>query len=229
MLITRSGSSAASRETQRLPGRRAGRQVQVGDVQHPERLAPRPAAPAPSTRRSRKAFTSYSPAYASAARRPSAPAPPGPVGREAGRRRPEDRRHEEKATSAGCLPDWIACPASTTPLKERLRADLTTAIKARDKVRVRHDPDGAVGDQRGRGGRRRAQSSCPTSRCWTSSSGRRRSAARRRRRTPPPAATELAEKERAESAVLADYLPQPARRGGDQRDRRRARSPDRRG
>ena len=33
---------------------------------------------------------------------------------------------------------------------------------------------------------------------------------------------ELAEKERAESAVLADYLPQPARRRGDQRDRRRA-------
>ena len=84
-----------------------------------------------STRRNRKAFTSYRPAYA------STPAPTAVVTARtfdtgaAGRGVADITRRLQAGPPARLDP----VSTSPAPLKARLRADLTTAIKERDKVR----------------------------------------------------------------------------------------------
>jgi uncharacterized protein len=100
----------------------------------------------------------------------------------------------------------------TTPLKERLRADLTTSIKARDKVRsgtIRMVLS-AISEAEVAGAEAIELSDQQVLDVVI------REAKKRREAEEAYAAagrTELAEKEHAESAVLADYLPsqlQPA-------------------
>ena len=83
-----------------------------------------------STRRSRNALTSYNPAYARQPA-PTAPTPSRPltialVARFAAT--------SSKATSQTCCETGRMSDAPST-LKERLRSDLTAAIRERDKVR----------------------------------------------------------------------------------------------
>ena len=97
-----------------------------------------------------------------------------------------------------------------TPLKERLRADLTTAIKARDKVRsgtIRMVLS-AISEAEVAGAEAIQLSDQQVLDVVI------REAKKRREAEEAYAAagrTELAEKEHAESAVLADYLPQQLR------------------
>jgi uncharacterized protein len=96
--------------------------------------------------------------------------------------------------------------ASTTPLKERLRADLTSSIKARDKVRsgtIRMVLS-AISEAEVAGAEAIQLSDQQVLDVVI------REAKKRREAEEAYAAagrTELAEKEHAESAVLADYLP----------------------
>jgi uncharacterized protein len=98
----------------------------------------------------------------------------------------------------------------TTPLKERLRADLTTSIKARDKVRsgtIRMVLS-AISEAEVAGAEAIELSDQQVLDVVI------REAKKRREAEEAYAAagrTELAEKEHAESAVLADYLPQQLR------------------
>ncbi len=98
-------------------------------------------------------------------------------------------------------------PGTTTPLKERLRADLTTSIKARDKVRsgtIRMVLS-AISEAEVAGAEAIVLSDQQVLDVVI------REAKKRREAEEAYAAagrTELAEKERAESVVLADYLPQ---------------------
>jgi uncharacterized protein len=98
-------------------------------------------------------------------------------------------------------------PGTTTPLKERLRADLTTSIKARDKVRsgtIRMVLS-AISEAEVAGAEAIELSDQQVLDVVI------REAKKRREAEVAYAAagrTELAEKERAESVVLADYLPQ---------------------
>ena len=98
-------------------------------------------------------------------------------------------------------------PGTTTPLKERLRADLTTSIKARDKVRsgtIRMVLS-AISEAEVAGAEAIVLSDQQVLDVVI------REAKKRREAEEAYAAagrTELAEKERAESLVLADYLPQ---------------------
>jgi uncharacterized protein len=97
-------------------------------------------------------------------------------------------------------------PASTTPLKERLRADLTSSIKARDKVRsgtIRMVLS-AISEAEVAGAEAIELSDQQVLDVVI------REAKKRREAEEAYAAagrTELAEKEHAESTVLADYLP----------------------
>jgi uncharacterized protein len=99
---------------------------------------------------------------------------------------------------------------STTPLKERLRADLTSSIKARDKVRsgtIRMVLS-AITEAEVAGAEAIELSDQQVLDVVI------REAKKRREAEEAYAAagrTELAEKEHAESAVLADYLPQQLR------------------
>jgi uncharacterized protein len=96
---------------------------------------------------------------------------------------------------------------STAPLKDRLRADLTTSIKARDKVRsdtIRMVLS-AISEAEVAGAEAIELSDQQVLDVVI------REAKKRREAEEAYAAagrTELAEKEHAESAVLADYLPQ---------------------
>lgn len=95
----------------------------------------------------------------------------------------------------------------TTPLKERLRADLTTSIKARDKVRAGtlRMVLAAVSEAEVAGAEAIVLSDQQVLDVVI------REAKKRREAEEAYAAagrTELAEREHAESAVLADYLPQ---------------------
>jgi uncharacterized protein len=95
----------------------------------------------------------------------------------------------------------------TTPLKERLRADLTTSIKARDKVRAGtlRMVLAAVSEAEVAGAEAIVLSDQQVLDVVI------REAKKRREAEEAYAAagrTELAEKEHAESGVLADYLPQ---------------------
>ena len=228
MLITRSGSSPASRDTH-VPADPVLRgQVEVGDLQHPDRLTPRgqdrhldPAQPV---------GVDLVQAPVRQAARPE---------RRALQRNLRDRatgsRHAEKATSAAgrrrsgrpltqvdrarrnqegnrgqltCAVDlrqdggspllrsrssrWqtarLEVMADDSALKQRLRTDLTAAIKSRDKLRSGTLRMVLSAHQRGRGGRYARSSTSPSSRCSTWSSRRPRSGARPRRRTRTPAA-----------------------------------------
>jgi uncharacterized protein len=110
-------------------------------------------------------------------------------------------------------PARLSCMSgSTTPLKERLRADLTSSIKARDKVRsgtIRMVLS-AISEAEVAGAEAIELSDQQVLDVVI------REAKKRREAEEAYAAagrTELAEKEHAESAVLADYLPrqlQPA-------------------
>ncbi len=96
--------------------------------------------------------------------------------------------------------------ASTTPLKERLRADLTSAIKARDKVRsgtIRMVLS-AISEAEVAGAEAIELSDQQVLDVVIREAKKRREAEEAYAAAGRP---ELAEKEHAESAVLADYLP----------------------
>ena len=169
-------------------------------------------APAPSKRRSVNALRSISRA----------------VGQ---RRRPRPRRRAASGDAAhGVQPTddamrHVGTVGGMPELKDRLHADLNTAMKARDELTTATlrmaltavTTEEVAGKQRPRADRRRGAAGARPARP--------RSAARRPRRSTAPAATELAERERAEGEVL-DALPAgPARRrragrAGRRRDRR---------
>jgi uncharacterized protein len=98
-------------------------------------------------------------------------------------------------------------PGTTTPLKERLRADLTTSIKARDKVRsgtIRMVLS-AISEAEVAGAEAIVLSDQQVLDVVIREAKKRREA---EEAFAAAGRTELAEKERAESVVLADYLPQ---------------------
>ena len=169
-----------------------------------------------STRRSRKALTSYSPAYASAPR-PTALTAARPF-TSRGDRAP-GRRHDEQATSAAAWQTGLMSDPATS-LKERLRTDLTTAIKDRDKVRsgtIRMVLS-AISEAEVAGAEAIELTEQQVLDVVI------REAKKRREAEEAYAAagrTELAEKEQAESAVLADYLPQQLTAEEISDDRRR--------
>ena len=92
-------------------------------------------------------------------------------------------------------------------LKEQLRADLTTAMKARDELRTATlrmvltavSAEEVSGKEARDPQRRRGARPC--------SAGRRRSAGRPPRRSAAAGRAEQAEREQAEGEVLAGYLP----------------------
>ena len=108
-------------------------------------------------------------------------------------------------------------------LKDRLRSDLTTAIKARDEVRSStiRMVLAAITNAEVAGKVARELDDDDIIGVLSTEAKKRREAADGVRRRRP---SELADKETAEAAVIADYLPGAARRGGDQRDRHRRRS-----
>src|SRR5215210_2479895 len=95
----------------------------------------------------------------------------------------------------------------TTPLKERLRADLTNSIKARDKVRAGtlRMVLAAVSEAEVAGAEAIVLSDQQVLDVVIRESKKRREA---EEAYAAAGRAELAEKEHAESAVLADYLPQ---------------------
>jgi uncharacterized protein len=99
---------------------------------------------------------------------------------------------------------------STTPLKERLRADLTSSIKARDKVRsgtIRMVLS-AISEAEVAGAEAIELSDQQVLDVVIREAKKRREA---EEAFAAAGRTELAEKEHAESDVLADYLPQQLR------------------
>jgi len=99
---------------------------------------------------------------------------------------------------------------STTPLKERLRADLTSSIKTRDKVRsgtIRMVLS-AISEAEVAGAEAIELSDQQVLDVVIREAKKRREA---EEAFAAAGRTELAEKEHAESAVLADYLPQQLR------------------
>jgi uncharacterized protein len=99
---------------------------------------------------------------------------------------------------------------TSTPLKERLRADLTTSIKARDKVRsgtIRMVLS-AISEAEVAGAEAIELSDQQVLDVVIREAKKRREA---EEAYVAAGRTELAEKEHAESAVLADYLPQQLR------------------
>jgi uncharacterized protein len=100
--------------------------------------------------------------------------------------------------------------STTTPLKERLRADLTTSIKARDKVRsgtIRMVLS-AISEAEVAGAEAIELSDQQVLDVVIREAKKRREA---EEAYVAAGRTELAQKEHAESAVLADYLPQQLR------------------
>ena len=98
-------------------------------------------------------------------------------------------------------------PGPTTPLKERLRADLTTSIKERDKVRsgtIRMVLS-AISEAEVEGAEAIELSDQQVLDVVIREAKKRREA---EEAYVAAGRAELAEKEHAESAVLADYLPQ---------------------
>jgi uncharacterized protein len=184
-----------------LPGRRMRRHMEIGNVQN---------ADGPRTRRQHWDIEPTQPEridlvqsrvrQAAGAHRPNAEQAPDDSGDRAA------PRHNQKATSETCCHTGPMSVAPST-LKERLRSDLTTAIRDRDKIRsgtirmvltaiteaeVAGSEAVELSDQqvldvviREAKKRREAEAAY-------ANAGR----------------AELAEKERAESSVLADYLPQ---------------------
>ena len=130
------------------------------------------------------------------------------------------RRHNEKATSAtGCQTGLMS--ETPAPLKARLRADLTTAIKGRDKVRsgtIRMVLS-AISEAEVAGTQATELSDRQLLDVVIREAKKRREA---EEAYTAAGRTELAEKEHAEAAVLADYLPAAAdgRRGHRDRPRR---------
>jgi uncharacterized protein YqeY len=100
--------------------------------------------------------------------------------------------------------------STTTPLKQRLRADLTSSIKARDKVRsgtIRMVLS-AISEAEVAGAEAIELSDQQVLDVVIREAKKRREA---EEAYTAAGRTELAEKEHAESAVLADYLPQQLR------------------
>ena len=96
--------------------------------------------------------------------------------------------------------------AVMSALKDRLRADLTTAIKARDEVRSSTLRMVLTAITNAEVAGKEAASS-PTTTSSASCPPRPRSAGRRPSRSRRAAAPEMAAKEAAEGEVIADYLP----------------------
>ena len=96
----------------------------------------------------------------------------------------------------------------TMPLKERLRADLTTSIKGRDKVRAGtiRMVLSAISEAEVAGTEAKELSEQQVLDVVIREAKKRREA---EEAYASAGRTELAEKEQAESAVLADYLPAP--------------------
>ena len=99
-------------------------------------------------------------------------------------------------------------PGTSTPLKERLRADLTSSIKARDKLRsgTLRMVLSAISEAEVAGAEAIQLSDQQVLDVVIREAKKRREA---EEAYAEAGRTELAEKEHAESAVLADYLPQP--------------------
>ena len=98
-------------------------------------------------------------------------------------------------------------PESTTPLKERLRSDLTAAMRSRDKVRsgtIRMVLS-AITEAEVAGAEARALTEEQVLDVVVREAKKRREA---REAFTAAGRSELADKEQAEAAVLADYLPQ---------------------
>src|ERR671917_819614 len=97
---------------------------------------------------------------------------------------------------------------STPPLKERLRADLTTSIKARDKVRsgTLRMVLSAISEAEVAGAEAIELSDQQVLDVVIGEAKKRREA---EEAYAAAGRTELAEREQAETAVLADYLPKP--------------------
>ena len=113
-------------------------------------------------------------------------------------------------------------------LKDRLRADLTTAMKARDQLRTGtlRMVLTAITNAEVAGKEARELSDDDVIGVLTTEAKKRREAAEAFDAGNRP---ELAAKERDESAILAEYLPGPARRRRDPRHRDRGRRVDRLG
>ena len=96
----------------------------------------------------------------------------------------------------------------TTPLKERLRADLTTSIKGRDKVRAGtiRMVLSAISEAEVAGTEAKELSEQQVLDVVVREAKKRREAEEAYAAAGRP---ELAKREQAESAVLADYLPKP--------------------
>ena len=124
--------------------------------------------------------------------------------------------HEEQAirrcrrnppTAAGPAATLVTCPTRSTPLKERLRSDLTTAMKARDKVRsgtIRMVLT-AISQAEVAGDQAVELTEPQVLEVVVREAKKRREA---EEAYTDAGRAELAEKEQAEAAVLTDYLPQ---------------------
>ena len=130
MLITRSGSRPPSVGHPALPGPRVRGHVQVGDVQHPD--GPRPGGQHRHLDPAQPEGVHLVQPGVRQAAGPTAPTPSTLLDTEQSAARVADII--EKATS-GPACETGPCPTAPSTLKERLRSDLTTAIKDRDKVR----------------------------------------------------------------------------------------------
>ena len=213
MLTTRSGCRSARPRSQSCLRRLAGRQVQVAEVQHPQRRAARRAAPARSTRRS---------VYgARLGQRRTPSARPRRAHRRRGGRAAYGGRRREGSPGQGCHNGGMS------ELKDRLRADLTTSIKARDEVRssTLRMVLSAITNAEVAGKEARELSDDDIIGVLSTEAKKRREAATA---FADGGRAEMAAKEIAEAAVIADYLPGPAQRAGDRRPRHRGRRPDRR-
>ena len=118
--------------------------------------------------------------------------------------------------------------ADMSALKDRLRADLTTAIKARDEVRssTLRMVLTAITNAEVAGKEARELSDDDIIGVLSTEAKKRREAATA---FDDGGRAEMADKERAEAAVIADYLPEQLSERGDRRPGHRGRRADRRG
>ena len=122
------------------------------------------------------------------------------------------------------LPQWPRMSA----LKDRLRSRPHHRHQGARRAPLLDAADGADRDHQRRGGRQGGSASSATTTSSACSPPRRRSAARRPTRSTTAGRAEMAAKERAEAAVIADYLPEQLDRRGDRRHRHRRDRADRR-
>ena len=201
MLITRSGSSAPRVDSQRCRALAYG--VMCTSDTCSTRMGRAPGGSTGTvTRRSRNALTSYRPAYARQPA-PTAPTPARPLTIDVVARFADIIRRLQARPAATLVP----CLMQPSTLKERLRSDLTEAIKDRDKVRsgtIRMVLT-AITEAEVAGSEAIELSDQQVLDVVIREAKKRREA---EEAYANAGRAELAEKEHAESEVLADYLPQ---------------------